>query len=159
MALVSMTSSGIELTSYNTFMILSLTIVLKNSASWKMFFSANMLADFASALTCIQYILEFEHCDVHKYLHDSFATNGCVDLEENKYKDGNVPLFSKINTNGAQVEGNPSILSQNVVCSWYGDWNKLTLKSLCLSVCKGDLVFITGCVGCGKSSLLQVILQ
>lgn len=159
MALVSMTSSGIELTSYNTFMILSLTIVLKNSASWKMFFSANMLADFASALTCIQYILEFEHCDVHKYLHDSFATNGCVDLEENKHKDGNVPLFSKINTNGAQVEGNPSILSQNVVCSWYGDWNKLTLKNLCLSVCKGDLVFITGCVGCGKSSLLQAILQ
>ena len=132
--------------------------MLKVSASWNLSFSANMLADFASALTRIQCLLEFEHYDVHKYLHYSFATNGGVDLEE-KYEDGNFPLFSKVNTNSAQVEEGPSILLQNVVCSWYGDWNKLTLNHLCLSVCKGDLLFITGPVGCGKSSLLHAILQ
>ena len=140
-------------------MILSFTAVLKVSASWKPLFCANTLADFASALTRIQCLLEFEHYDVHKYLRDSFATNRGVDLEENKYKDGSFPLLSKLNTNGAQVEEDPSILLQNVVCSWYGDWNKLTLNNLCLSVCKGDLVFITGPVGCGKSALLHAILQ
>lgn len=144
-------------------MILSLTTVLKNSASWKMFFTGNMLADFATALRRLQKLLEFEHGDIHKYLHDSFATNGCADLEENKfsfnYKAGNLQLFSKENTNGGQVGEDPSILLQNVVCSWYRDWNKPALNHLCLSVCKGDLVFITGPVGCGKSSLLHVILQ
>lgn len=84
-SLVSLISSGIELTSYNTFMILSLTTVLKNSASWKMFFTGNMLADFATALRRLQKLLEFEHGDIHKYLHDSFVTNGCADLEENNF--------------------------------------------------------------------------
>lgn len=158
--LVSLISSGIELTSYNTFMILSFTTVLKNSASWKMFFSANMLADFAAALSRIQHLLEFEHCDIQKYLQDSFSTNGGVDLQENEYKDGKVTLFSEVSTNGAHVgERDPSILLQNVVCSWYRDWKKVTLNNLCLSVYKGDLLFITGPVGCGKSSLLHAILQ
>ena len=125
-----------------------------------MFFPANMLADFAAALSRIQHLLEFEHCDIHKYLHDSFSTNGCVDLQENKYKDGNATLFSEVSTrNGAQLGKDTNILLQNVVCSWYGDWKKLTLNHLCLSVSKGDLLFITGPVGCGKSSLLHAILQ
>ena len=126
-----------------------------------MFFSANMLADFAAALSRIQHLLEFEHCDVHKRLHDSFSTNGCDDPQENEYRDENVSLFSEASTNGAQVGEHPStsVLLQNVVCRWYGDWNKLTLNHLCLSVSKGDSLFITGPVGCGKSSLLHAILQ
>lgn len=87
-----------------------------------MFFSANMLADFAAALSRIQHLLEFEHCDIQKYLQDSFSTNGGVDLQENEYKDGKVTLFSEVSTNGAHVgERDPSILLQNVVCSWYRD--------------------------------------
>ena len=140
-------------------MILSFTTVLKTSASWKMFFAANTIADFSAALIRIQNLLEFGNGDIHKFLHDSFATNGCVDLEKNKYRDMNSLIFSQVNTNGSQVSEDPSILLKNVVCSWYGDWNKLTLKNLCLSVYKGDLVFITGPVGCGKSSLLHATLQ
>ncbi|KAL9954305.1 hypothetical protein ACROYT_G041824, partial [Oculina patagonica] len=72
-SLVSLVSSGTELTSYNTFMILSLTTVLKNSASWKLFFPGSMLADFTTALNRIQEVLEFQNDNIHKYLHDTFT--------------------------------------------------------------------------------------
>ncbi|KAL9971579.1 hypothetical protein ACROYT_G017757 [Oculina patagonica] len=52
-----------------------------------------------------------------------------------------------------------SLWLENVVSSWNGTLIKPTLKSLCLSADRGDLVFITGRVGCGKSSLLYAILR
>ncbi|KAL9954310.1 hypothetical protein ACROYT_G041831 [Oculina patagonica] len=161
---VSLLSSGTELTSYNTFMILSLTTTMKVSVSWHLSFSGNILADFATALTRIQDILEFKSDDnIHKYPHDTFAENNCAELKGNKFpfnsKDEKFQLCSKVNANDVHVGEDPCIVLENVVCSWHGDWNKPTLKSLCLSVSAGHLVFITGPVGCGKSSLLYAILH
>ena len=155
--MVSLVSSGIELTSYNTFMILALTTVLRNSASWNLFFSGNMLADFATALTRIQDILEFQNDNIHKYLHDTFSENESSFL--NNTKAHKFQLSSNVNTGGVKLDKDPCILLENVICNWHGDWNKPTLNSLCLSVSTGDLMFITGPVGCGKSSLLYAILK
>ena len=157
--MVSLASSGIELTSYNTFMILALTTTLKNSASWKLFFSGNMLADFATALTRIQDILEFQNDSIHKYLQETFAKNKSSFLEESKFSFNNKGDKFQLMANGVHVDKDPCILLQNVTCSWHGNWNKPTLNSLCLSVSTGDLMFITGPVGCGKSSLLYAILR
>ncbi|XP_078352394.1 ATP-binding cassette sub-family C member 4-like [Oculina patagonica] len=143
-SLVALVLSGTELTSYNTFMILSLATVLKYCASWKLFFAGNNLADFATALARIQSILEFQKNNIHRDLFDAFANKGWIS--------------SRTHTS-VHFGKDPCISLQNIFCCWHGDWNKPTLKSLSLSVSKGDLLFITGPVGCGKSSLLYAILH
>ena len=142
-SLVTMAASGTELTSYNTFMILSLISTLRVTFSWCLAWPIVDLADFWSALTRIQNVLELGDENIRKYLQDTFQENAGSH-------------FSKI---GDRHLEDRTILLQNVVCSWTGNWDKPTLKSLCLSADKGELVFITGRVGCGKSSLLHAILQ
>ena len=136
-----------ELNSYNTFVLLSLVSSLRTTVSWTIAQTAKELADFAAALSRIQEILEYEKGNARKYLQDAFTTSG----------DGN--SSNKTTENKIHAGKNLAILLQNIVCSWTGNWNKLTLKSMCLSVEKGDMVFITGPVGCGKSSLLYTILR
>ena len=162
-SMISLVSSGIELTSHNTFMILALAAVLKVSASYDLFYSANILSDFAAALTRIQDILEFKSDDnIHKYLHNAFAKTECADRKENEfpfnYKAEKFLHSNKV-SNDLRVGKGPIISLKNVVCSWRSTWNKQTLTNVCLSVDKGDLVFITGPVGCGKSSILYSILR
>ena len=138
--------TGMELNTYNTFMILSLVNSLRLTVSWACIKLAKDLADFAGALSRIQDLLEYENGNVRKYLQDTFALNGNSNSGQNKTCLGNT------NTD-------KTVLVRNAVCSWTGSWNNLTLKSVCLSVDKGDLVFITGPVGCGKSSLLYAIVR
>ena len=159
-SLVTLAATGTELTSYNTFMILSLVSTLRTTVSWNIAQAVNLLADFAAALNRIQGVLEFENGNIHKYLEDTFAKSGNNKLSEDEVlKDDRFPCFDAITETAIQSpDRDPAILLKNVVCSWIGSWNKLTLKYLCLSAEKGDLVFITGPVGCGKSSLLNAIL-
>ena len=155
-SLITVASTGIELTSYNTFMILSLISTLRMTVSANISIYVNILADFAAALNRIQGLLEFDNDNIDKYLQDTFMKNGGSNPgHEDK-------LANRDNSSvGTDIHRHkdPAVLLQNVVCSWSGNSNTPTLNSLCLSVDQGDLVFITGRVGCGKSSLLSTILR
>lgn len=155
-SLITVASTGIELTSYNTFMILSLISTLRMTVSANISIYVNVLADFAAALNRVQGLLEFDNDNIDKYLQDTFTKNG------GSYPGHEDKLAKRDDSSvGADIHRlkDPAVLLQNVVCSWSGNSNSPTLNSLCLSVDQGDLVFITGRVGCGKSSLLHTILR
>ncbi|XP_015762268.1 PREDICTED: multidrug resistance-associated protein 4-like [Acropora digitifera] len=129
----------IELNAYNTFMFLAILNSIKTDVTWIIAQGAKDLADFSKALSRIQDLLEHDNIDLQKYLHDAFAKTRKTQLS-NECKPKTVSL-------------------QNVVCSWSGGWNRPTLKSLCLKAENGDLLFITGPVGSGKSSVFCAILN
>ncbi|XP_015763404.1 PREDICTED: multidrug resistance-associated protein 4-like [Acropora digitifera] len=131
--------SGIELNAYNTFMFLAILNSMKLDVTWIIAQGAKDLADFSKALSRIQDLLEHHNIDVQKYLQDAFA----------KTRESQFSNECKPNT----------VSLQNVVCSWSGGWNRPTLKSLCLKAENGDLLFITGPVGSGKSSVFCAILN
>ena len=152
-----MASTGIELTSYNTFMILSLISTLRMTID-NISIYVNILGDFAIALDRIQGLLEFDNDNIDKYLQDTFMKKA----DTNSYTVTKTEDSSGLDESvGSDIHRrkDPAVLLQNVVCSWSGNSNTPTLNSLCLSVDRGDLVFITGRVGCGKSSLLYTILR
>ena len=155
-----MAATGSELTSYNTFMILSLISILRITISWNISESVNILADFVTALGRIQGILEYGNDNIHQYLQDAFAKNKHEKLNGIQFANSiDSAGFDQITKNNVHSHKNSTIVLENVVCSWSGNWNIPSLKSLNLSVDKGDLVFITGRVGAGKSSLLYAILR
>ena len=135
-----------ELNTYNTFVILSLVNSVRIAVSWACAQLAKDLADFAGALSRIQDVLEYENGNFRKYLQKTFTQNGNSNSGENK-------------TCLGDKNADKPVLLRNAYSSWTGNWKYPTLKSMCLSVDKGDLVFITGPVGCGKSSLLYAILR
>jgi len=122
----------------------------------------NILGDFAAALNRIQCLLEFDNDNIDKHLQDTFMKNGGGNSgHENKLpsKRGDSSSLDESVEPDIHRHKDPAVLLQNVACSWSGNSNTPTLNSLCLSVDQGDLVFITGRVGCGKSSLLYTILR
>ncbi|XP_068761708.1 ATP-binding cassette sub-family C member 4-like [Montipora capricornis] len=134
-----MVLNGVDLNSYNTFMILSLLNSIKTDVTWTVAQGAKELADFAKALCRIQDLLEYDYSSAQKFLHGAFA-----DCKKGK----------------SFKENKTSTLSlQNVVCSWNGRWERPSLKSVSLKADKGELVFIIGPVGCGKSSIFYAILN
>ena len=138
-SLITMRLSGIELNAYNTFMFLANLNSIKTDVTWIIAQGTKDLADFSKALSRIQDLLEHDNIDLQKYLHDAFA---------------------KFRKTQFSNECKPKTVSlQNVVCSWSGGWNRPTLKSLCLKAENGDLPFITGPVGSGKSSVFCAILN
>ena len=135
-----------ELNTYNTFVILSLVNTVRIAVSWACAHLAKDLADFAGALSRIQDVLEYENGDFRKHLQKTFTQNGNSNSGENK-------------TCLGDANADKTVLVRNACSSWTGNWKYPTLKSMCLLVDKGDLVFITGPVGCGKSSLLYAIVR
>lgn len=159
-----MAATGTELTSYNTFVILSLVTLLKNTITFDFGQSINFLADFAAALSRIQNTLEFENSNVHKYLQETFAKSEDIKSSDDQcWKDGHFVYKDEIPHRKLRHSSDKvdlAVFMKDVICSWTGSsTNKLCLKSVSLSVKKGDLVFIAGPVGCGKSSLLYAILE
>lgn len=55
-----------------------------------------------------------------------------------------------------KVERQVSI--NNIICHWNKDSTKPTLKNISFEAFNGELILVTGPVGCGKSSLLSAIL-
>ncbi|KAL9971696.1 hypothetical protein ACROYT_G017896 [Oculina patagonica] len=159
-SLVAMAATGTELTSYNTFMILSLISTLRMTVSWNINQPVKMLADFATALNRIQGLLEYNSDNIHQYLQDTFAKRRNDESNSTRFaKSINCGGFDELTGNHMHSHKDPVIVLENVFCSWTGNRNKPTLKSVCLTVNKGDLIFLTGRVGCGKSSLLYSLLQ
>ena len=155
-----MAAMGTELTSYNTFMILSLITCLRVTISWNICQSVNNLADFVTALGRIQGILEYDNNKIRQYLQDTFAKGKHENLNGTHFPNSiGSSGFDGIIENDVHSQKDSTIVLENVVCSWSGNWNIPSLKSLNFSVHKGDLVFITGRVGAGKSSLLYAILR
>ena len=159
-SLVTVATTGTELTSYNTFMILSMISMLRVTVSWNISDSVHIVADFLTAMGRIQGILECGDNNIHQYLKDTFAktTNekfNSIHFANTIHSAG----FDEIIKNDIHSHEDSAIVLENVVCSWSGNWNILSLKSVNLSVDKGDLAFITGRVGAGKSSLLYAILR
>ena len=155
-----MAATGTELNSYNTFMILSLISTLRVTVSWNISKPASILADFATALSRIQGLLQYKDYNIHQYLQETFVKSTNDETNSALFaKSINFPGFDEITGHNIHSDEDPSIVMENVVCSWSGNWTGLTLKSLSLTAEKGDLIFITGRVGCGKSSLLYAILQ
>ena len=159
-SLVTMAAMGTELTSYNTFMILSLISMLRITVSWNICESVNILADFVTALGRIEDLLEYDNNKIHQYLQDTFGKNKHEKLSDTHFAYSiDSAGFDQISKNDIHSHKDSTIVMENVVCSWSGNWRKPSLKSLNLSVHKGDLAFITGRVGAGKSSLLYAILR
>ena len=156
-----MAAMGTELTTYNTFMILSLITILRSTISWNICVGVNILADFVTALERIQGILEYDNDKIHQYLRDTFVKSKREKLNGTHFANTiDSAGFDEITGNFVHYHKDSTmIVLENVVCSWSGNWNIPSLKSLNLSVDKGDLVFITGRVGAGKSSLLYAILR
>lgn len=159
-SLLTLLATGTELNSYNTFMILSLVSSLRTTVLSIIAQQADTLAGFAAALSRSQNILDYENGMVHKRLQDAFRRKrNSNSKEDHCLGDGHFQSFGNIIKKVCHFQKHLAILLQNVLCSWTGSWNTLTLKSMCLSVEKGDMVFITGPVGSCKSSLLYSILR
>ena len=134
-----MRSFGMELNVYNTFTVVTILGSLRLDVAWIVAQGAKELADFAKALSRIQDLLEHDNTNTQKFLHDAFT------------KPRSTKFSKECKTNTVSL--------QNVMCSWSGGWNRPTLKSFCLKAEHGDLLFITGPVGSGKSSVFYAILN
>ena len=155
-----MAALGTELTSYNTFMVLSLISILRVTLSMNISDGVKVLADFLTALGRIQGILEYDNDNIHQYLQDTFTKSGNDNSSSTHFADSiDSTGFDEITKNDVHSHKDSTIVLENVACSWSANWNIPSLKSLNLSVDKGNLAFITGRVGAGKSSLLYAILR
>ena len=164
-SLATLVATGGELTSYNIFIILSVISRLRVTISWNIAYSVKCLADFAAALARIQDALEFGDFHSQASLQLSFMEEKTGDLNGKKrHSRRNVHMAHALKREDRieqQLHKNqiqPQISLQSVACSWNSNFKNPTLQSLCLSLYKGDLVFVIGPVGCGKTSLLFTIL-
>ena len=154
-SLVTLSASGTELTTYNIFMILSLYGTIRATVCWHIAQAAISIGDFSTSVRRIQLFLEAFDCSAKKRLQQSFFD----DKSKDRYVAKN-PLGLKqykIKEN-CEKRREVNISVRNVVCSWIGNWKSPTLNSISLITNHSDLVFVTGPVGSGKTSLLLTIL-
>ena len=173
-----MATAGVELTTYNMFMILSLVATMRVSVSWNIALPMNFLADFTAGIRRIQDLLEVQDLrQVTASDFDRMALKLNTQNNNNREQRTNTkePPLLKSTLSSAQnpVEGGPrqhirtigdhvapeTLSLSSAVCYWQEGDSMAVLKSVSLTVSDGELVQVTGPVGCGKSSLLLATLQ
>ena len=158
-SLITLSATGKQLDTYTTFVTLALIGTIRATVASNISQGMNTLADFIAALNRIQGALEMQNEVTHKYLHEAFAKSETNRKGYSLIQHAKTQSYEHYSNTGNYQPQDNAVLLQNVICSWAGSWDKLTLKSLSLSVHQGDLIFIVGPVGCGKTSLLHAILQ
>ena len=154
-SLLTLSGSGTELTTYNIFMILSLYGTIRVSVCWHIAQSAISVAEFSTSVRRIQLFLETFDCSIKKRLKESFFDNEDKGRFLSKDPFGMEQAENKRNCkNGRKV----NILMKNAVCSWTGNRKSPTLNSFSLAMNDDEMVFVTGPVGAGKTSLLLALL-
>ena len=123
-SLTTLAATGVELTSYNTFIILSVISRLGVTISWNIAHPVNCLADFAAALARIQATLEIGDFDCRSRLQFSFMEEKTGDLNGKKcHSRRNVHVARAVKREDRieqQLHKNqiqPQISLQNVACS------------------------------------------
>ena len=171
-----MATAGVELTTYNMFMILSLVATMRTCVSVNIALTMNFLADFTAGLHRIQDLLEVQDLTGSVTMATSSQMEFALHSENSTYQTNTKkpPLLnSTLSSEQAPVEGGPrpqtrtiashvppdTLSLNNTVCYWQARDSMAVLKSVSLTVSDGELVLVTGPVGCGKSSLLLAILQ
>ena len=176
-ALLSLVWSGTELTVYNTFLTLSFINIVKGIISSNLARPIILLADFSAALLRIQTLLEIPRPNRANSLDAKATEKEDIRVGENRER-AQLPRSPAAPTaQGTTSFGSPglgitsvekSIFSShlntrlslsNVTCYWSRNSPMPTLKSINLDVSSSEVLFVTGTVGCGKSSLLLAILQ
>ena len=174
-SLSTLVATRIPLSPYNTFMILSIISTLRISVCWNVAQLTVFLADFVSGLERIQAFLVFNEPSARKKLSVPFSEEKQSKEIENNFhlingsviQDKRNNISSHTDTSRASNEteeripftGDGSVFLHDVHCTWNGYHSDPVLKSVSFSIHGGDLVLITGHVGCGKSSLLYAILK
>ena len=176
-SLATLVATGTSLSTYNTFIILSAISVWRVAICWRISQASIALADFFAGLERIQHFLKFNEKKSHEKLQTTFSKrqpskeivndfhliNGCL-IQDDKNSKG----YSHIDTSDGgnnkirqitPLDGDKSVTLHDVQSAWNSSKAYPVLKSVSLSIKGGDLVFITGHVGCGKSSLLYAILK
>ena len=156
-SLVTLSVYGTELTTYNMFMILSLYGTMRIAVCWHFQQIAISLGDFSSSVRRIQLFLETSDGSVKERLFQSFGDDK-YDISDHN------PKKSLLGSDQSDIKDNcdrlrrVNISMKNVVCSWIGNWKSPTLNSVSLTVNEADLVYVTGPVGAGKTSILLTLL-
>lgn len=154
-SLVTLSVSGTELTTYNIFMTLSSYGTIRVAVCWHIAQTTISLGDFSASVRRIQLFLETFDCSAKKRLRRSFFE----DYDEARYVNKEQLGLSQTEIKGDCKSGKEvKIPTKNVVCSWTGNYKTPTLNSVSLTMKDDELVFVTGSVGSGKTSLLLSLL-
>ena len=136
--IVILALSGVELTTFNMMMTLSLISTIRMSISQKIASPMHVLADTFAGFARIQDFLEIEELQQLTAIDALQRSFGTIDRQQT-------------------VVANRNILHiENITCHVGGE---VALKDIRLSASEGELVFVAGPVGSGKSSLLMAILE
>lgn len=184
-SLTTLIITGVELNTYNIFMVLAFIRTIRLSASSKFAAGVNFIGAVTGSLARIQTFLELEESvqseDTYSRKRTRSKIRSFLDLTDaemsvylsaedltkisNDIKVGkNVPQYEPalIRHHSLDIPDNPSndihVTFENVSCHWGGGNKSVALRNLTFRAATKELTLINGPAGCGKSSLLAAIL-